>query len=585
MKLLGHYEVLSRSLDNIDEEVFITVEEIARILSCSYRNAKIIIKHLQEKNWIEWKPGKGRGNYSTLKLLQNIDILVMEQVKASMTPHSIDESLKLLNKFQVKHSLQREFIDWVFHSYLSEQRDLASDRFSRLHFPSYRSLPILDPAFVCRRSENHIMRHIFSQLVQFNENTNSFLPHLAHFWEHNQDHTKWVFYLQKGVRFHHGKEMTAEDVCYSFRRHKKTSAYSWMVEDLEKITVHQSYKVEFLFQKPCPYFLHLAASLGGSILPKDTSSSSATPIGTGPYRISNNTEETLTLTVFHDYFLRRPFLEEICIYFFPQLYDNTDAIDSLSNNFEMNFYHYPYLGRQIHHFDKYTVLDKGSKLLTLNRKKGILAKDFQLRKAIFHFISPDRMIKELGGTRYKKASHLLEKYELEEPCHFTETGRESLAKSNYNGEILLLGSYNGAGNEADAKWIRKELLKEGIHVAIRFYTYDQFQSLSLEEVDLLLGEQLSYESDLYTYLSAFKGGHNLLPYHLPPTVKEIQTVNDSEGDVLSDLRGMENNLMKENQHIPLYRIIQSAFFPSYVKGVHFNSLGWIDFTKIWYKDT
>ncbi|MFP3361381.1 hypothetical protein R0K17_29150, partial [Planococcus sp. SIMBA_143] len=81
-----------------------------------------------------------RGNYSTLKLLKNFELLVVELAKETITPHSIDQAITLLNKYQVKDSLQREFIDWIFHSYLSEYKDQSSNMHSRLHFPSYRPL-------------------------------------------------------------------------------------------------------------------------------------------------------------------------------------------------------------------------------------------------------------------------------------------------------------------------------------------------------------------------------------------------------------------------------------------------------------
>ncbi|MGP4066019.1 ABC transporter substrate-binding protein [Oceanobacillus sp. M65] len=586
MKLLEHYEVINRSLNETEEEVSITVNEIANLLSCSHRNAKIIIQNLQEQKWIKWKSGIGRGNYSTLKLLKNFELLVVERAKETITPHSIDQAITLLNKYQVKDSLQREFIDWIFHSYLSEYKDQSSNMHSRLHFPSYRPLPILDPAFVCRRSENHVMRHVFSQLVQFNQDTGDFLPHLAHFWEHNHDSTKWIFYLQKGVRFHHGKKMTSDDVCYSFWRHKQPiSAYGWMVQDLHKVSAIQPYIVEFQFKKPCPFFLHMAASLGGSILPNDKSSRKKFPLGTGPYKISENTDEKLTLHVFNDYFLRRPFLEEIKIYFFPKLYDNATVIDSVPNSYEMNFYHYPYKGRELHDLEKYTALDRGSKLLTFNRKKGLLANDPLLRKAIVHLLSPEKMIRELGGTRHKKASHLLEQFEHGDLTRSKRKGRQALAKSDYKGEPLVLASYTGAGNEADGEWIKEELLKEGINVSLTFHTYEHLHSLPLEEeTDLLLGEQLSYESDLYTYLVAFIGDHNFLTRHLSEADKEIlEMLGENELDTLSLCRKVEDNSLHHNGHIHLYRIIQSAFYPSYVKGIHFNALGWIDFTKLWYK--
>ncbi len=43
-------------------------------------------------------------------------------------------------------------------------------------------------------------------------------PELAESWEWNSDRTTITFRLRRGVRFHNGREMTADDVAFSFRR-------------------------------------------------------------------------------------------------------------------------------------------------------------------------------------------------------------------------------------------------------------------------------------------------------------------------------------------------------------------------------
>ncbi len=49
-------------------------------------------------------------------------------------------------------------------------------------------------------------------------NANNMLqPMLATSWKPNRDATVWNFQLRKGVKFHNGKEMTADDVVYTFK--------------------------------------------------------------------------------------------------------------------------------------------------------------------------------------------------------------------------------------------------------------------------------------------------------------------------------------------------------------------------------
>ncbi|MGI9387181.1 MAG: ABC transporter substrate-binding protein [Methyloligellaceae bacterium] len=61
-------------------------------------------------------------------------------------------------------------------------------------------------------------RMLYNNLVRFNDDL-SISPELATEWEANSDATVWTFKLRKGVTFHDGKTMTADDVVYSMNRH------------------------------------------------------------------------------------------------------------------------------------------------------------------------------------------------------------------------------------------------------------------------------------------------------------------------------------------------------------------------------
>ena len=60
--------------------------------------------------------------------------------------------------------------------------------------------------------------HIYDTLVFLNPD-GTLRPGLAEKWEFLSD-TAYKMYLRKGVKFHNGDEMTAEDVKYMFHRDK-----------------------------------------------------------------------------------------------------------------------------------------------------------------------------------------------------------------------------------------------------------------------------------------------------------------------------------------------------------------------------
>src|SRR2546428_3414428 len=75
----------------------------------------------------------------------------------------------------------------------------------------------LDPARIGDVYGLSVTQQLFDGLVQFDP-TLMVSPALAEFWKASRDGLTWTFTLRKGVRFHHGTELTADDVVYSLTR-------------------------------------------------------------------------------------------------------------------------------------------------------------------------------------------------------------------------------------------------------------------------------------------------------------------------------------------------------------------------------
>jgi len=75
----------------------------------------------------------------------------------------------------------------------------------------------LDPARISDIYSRAVSQQLFDGLVQFDQ-TLTVTPALAQFWRGSRDGLTWTFTLRKGLKFHHGREVTADDVVYSFTR-------------------------------------------------------------------------------------------------------------------------------------------------------------------------------------------------------------------------------------------------------------------------------------------------------------------------------------------------------------------------------
>jgi peptide/nickel transport system substrate-binding protein len=74
----------------------------------------------------------------------------------------------------------------------------------------------MDPHFFNLFPNNNMAEHIFDKLVQMDADS-KMIPGIATSWK-PLDATTWEFKLRRGVKFHDGSELTAEDVAFSIDR-------------------------------------------------------------------------------------------------------------------------------------------------------------------------------------------------------------------------------------------------------------------------------------------------------------------------------------------------------------------------------
>lgn len=101
----------------------------------------------------------------------------------------------------------------------------------------------LDPAKVEDGTTIDLLQQVFEGLVRWGED-NSITPSLAEKWEVSPDGRTYVFFLKKGVTFHNGREMTAEDFKYSFERACDPNLKSPVARDYLKDIVGVTQKLD-----------------------------------------------------------------------------------------------------------------------------------------------------------------------------------------------------------------------------------------------------------------------------------------------------------------------------------------------------
>lgn len=167
----------------------------------------------------------------------------------------------------------------------------------------------LDPAIGYDWQNWSMIKSVFDGLMDYVPGTTELRPGLAESYEISEDGTTFTFKLRKGVKFHNGREMTAEDVKYSLDRvttpatqspgagfFGSIKGYDAMADgsatSLEGVTVVDPYTVKIELSRPDATFLHVMALNFASVVPKEAVDEYGAdfgkhPVGTGAFKLAD----------------------------------------------------------------------------------------------------------------------------------------------------------------------------------------------------------------------------------------------------------------------------------------------------------
>jgi ABC-type transport system substrate-binding protein len=197
----------------------------------------------------------------------------------------------------------------------------------------------LDPAVINDIYGRSVAQQIFDGLVSFDQKL-EITPSLAEFWRASRDGLIWTFTLRKGIRFHNGREVTADDVVYSLTRVldprlKSTAAdlFTNIRGALEFQQGHASrvaglvaldrYTVQVSLTEARVPFVSVLAIGQAKIVPRDLAERDPAgfglkPVGTGPFRFERwERGREIVLAANRDYFDGPPHLSRLVYRIFP----------------------------------------------------------------------------------------------------------------------------------------------------------------------------------------------------------------------------------------------------------------------------
>jgi len=214
----------------------------------------------------------------------------------------------------------------------------------------------LDPACLNDIYGRTVANQIFDGLVQFDKSL-AVRPAIAETWRASRDGLVWTFTLRKGVRFHNGREVTADDFVYSFTRildpatHSTGASFFSNIRGADAYLAGRAARVEGLraldrytlqielAESRIPFVVNLAVGFA-KVVPREVVQQLGThfglqPVGTGPFKFADWSANTqIILTADPDYFEGRPHLDRLEYRIFPG-----DAFDAMFREFRQGQLH------------------------------------------------------------------------------------------------------------------------------------------------------------------------------------------------------------------------------------------------------
>jgi peptide/nickel transport system substrate-binding protein len=151
---------------------------------------------------------------------------------------------------------------------------------------------------------------------------NAMAPSLAEWWKASPDGLTYTFSLRRGVKFHNGEPVTAQDVKFSFERYRGVAS-KMLKERVAAVDVVDPQTVRFRLKQPWPDFMTFYATpaTGAAwIVPKKYVESvgdegfKKAPVGAGPYRfVSFKPGVELVLEANEQYWRKPPSIKRLVL--------------------------------------------------------------------------------------------------------------------------------------------------------------------------------------------------------------------------------------------------------------------------------
>ena len=335
----------------------------------------------------------------------------------------------------------------------------------------------LDPHKALAAGTKEILFNVYEGLLKPDSQGNN-IPAVAESYTVSEDLMTYTFKLRDGIKFHNGKNVTADDVKYSIDKFAGISDGSEPLVSafsvIEEVNIIDDKTVDVVLNTPDTDLPTYLAMVSAAIIPKDNENPDTVAIGTGPYKyVSRSPQENVICEAFDDYWGEKANIKNVTfkveanadsivmdllggsIDFYARL--TIDQVKQLNDEFSvyegtMNLVQALYLNNNVKPFDDVRVRQALSYATDVDEILDITAegKGTKIGSSMFPAFGKyyDESLSELYPTDIEKAKELLKEAGYENGFNMTIT-----VPSNYQPHIdvaqVLAEQYKKIGVNAE----------------------------------------------------------------------------------------------------------------------------------------
>lgn len=258
-------------------------------------------------------------------------------------------------------------------------------------------LDSLDPHLAETAGTREVLYNVFEGLVKPDKDGNM-VSAVASDYDVSEDAKVYTFTLREGVKFHNGKEVTAEDVKYSIERNaglleSNPEPIISAFKKIESVNIEDSSTVKVMLSEADT---ELIGFMTVAIIPCDYENQATSPVGTGPFKfVSYSPQQNFKIERFDEYWGEKPEISEVEF----RIVQNTDSAILTLQSGSIDIY--PYLtDSQSEELSGSMDIAVGNSNLTqalyLNHKNEYFSNQL-VRKALYYAIDRDEIMSLVSG--------------------------------------------------------------------------------------------------------------------------------------------------------------------------------------------